>query len=79
MKRLRLIKPWRLRAVHQRLGEASFHQDILVPCCGPVSSDDEVITPASCRQVFYNDGRAANRKHAPVSTVGFKPQHISIR
>lgn len=45
MKKLRLIKPWKLRAVRQRLcdsRELAYESALLVPCRGPQDNFEEV-------------------------------------
>lgn len=78
MKRLRLIKPWRLRTVRQRLAEVSFNEDVLTPCRGPVSSDGDIISSVSCREALLNNSQSVYSRKAPVSTVSFT-QYNSIR
>jgi len=74
MKKLRLIKPWKLRAVRQRLGDVSISAGdtfCMIPCCGPVAYDEDVMPSEDNRICKYN-GRAAYRNSAPVSGVSFQ-------
>jgi len=66
MKKLRLIKPWNLQAVRQRLGdsrlqgtEAQLQSCSLPPDAGPAFFYDEA----------HTDGRSFNRNRPPLSTV----------
>ena len=66
MSKLHLIKPWRLRAVRQRLSDVREQFQILltVPAGSP-QADEQIVT----RDLF--DGRSDNRKKARVSDVIF--------
>jgi hypothetical protein len=79
MKRLRLIKPWRLRAVRQRLqndvrssGEG---QARVITGRGPSSQLEYINISSNCfnnsRICFNRDGRSDDRKIAPVSDAIF--------
>ena len=79
MKRLRLLKPWRLRAVRQRLNGGrectSVFDERKMPSAAPSSDEALKIIRANCfttSRIYYNiDGRSENRQYAPASNVIF--------
>lgn len=79
MKKLRLIKPWRLKTVRQRLeseisAERDFHERAIT-CCGPQSQHEYINVSSNwlsnSRIYVAHDGRSVNRGHAPFSDVIF--------
>ncbi len=77
MKKLRLIKPWRLSAVRQSLeyGVCAATGERMVSCSGPASDAYEAMTsrnmPANSRVCSSPDGRSENRTNPPFSDVIF--------
>lgn len=68
MRRLQLLKPWRLRAIRQRLqDEDNNPQGIItiIPVAAPTAENETVIKRGDI------DGRSEHRKQAPVADVIF--------
>ncbi|MCD6064877.1 MAG: hypothetical protein K0R82_2788 [Flavipsychrobacter sp.] len=73
MIKLHLVKPWRLRAVRQRLGNVREQEtglSLMAPVNCPQAGEE-----AAARGV--TDGRSDNRKKAPVSDVIFASKTIT--
>ncbi len=79
MKKLRLIKPWRLKAVRQRLESERIHgeesQARAITCCGPETEPESMNVAynwlTNSRICPNRDGRSENRAKAPVSDAIF--------
>ncbi|HXS35834.1 MAG TPA: hypothetical protein VN721_03990 [Flavipsychrobacter sp.] len=84
MKKLRLIKPWHLRTIRQRLSEERELRNIelatFIPCVGPVSDIEftsyDIINVRSQKNP---DGRSSHRNNSPFSSVTFSSANKSIR
>ena len=75
MKKLRLIKPWRLRTVRQHLSNGrSFENDmeLRISCCGPHTCFEAVNNPRSintCNRAEGNISERALYNNAPFSNI----------
>jgi hypothetical protein len=84
MKKLRLIKPWHLRTIRQRLSEErelrNTQSTTFTPCLGPVSDiESSSFETMNIRMQKNSDGRSYHRDNSPFSSVIFSSAKQNIR